>query len=106
MKTKVIDQDKGSLNKPALFKRKYKPITDAKRKELLRYIHKDKMKIVQAAKLAGIDYENAKAINRVFRLQGRQMKKTACCNASNFNFEMMSPGIPTQAKSETTNATE
>ena len=33
------------------------------------------MKITEASEMAGVSYENAKAINRTFRLEGRTDKK-------------------------------
>lgn len=61
-------------------KRNYKKITDTKREELLGYIHNDGMTIKIAAIKAGIEYENAKAINRVYVKQGRTLKKTVYAN--------------------------
>ena len=39
-------------------------------------IHNKKLKIVEASQITGIPYENAKAIYRIFRLEGRSKKKT------------------------------
>jgi hypothetical protein len=47
------------------------------RNRLIDYIVNDKLNIVTAAEKAGINYENAKAIYRIYRTQGRQNKKKA-----------------------------
>lgn len=56
-------------------KKQYRIIEDTQRFQLLDLIVKDKMSIVQAARETGIHYENAKAIYRVYRLQGRKSKR-------------------------------
>ena len=42
---------------------------------LINLIHNQKMKIVEASKISGVPYENAKAIYRIFRKEGRNFKK-------------------------------
>ena len=61
-KDKESDQEK---------KRVYKMINNKKRKELIYLITQKYMNIVDAAKEAGVNYENAKAIYRTYRQEGR-----------------------------------
>ena len=62
----------GKKQKP---KRKYNLINDNMRADLIKYIVEEKLNIVIAAEKAGINYENAKAIYRIYRTQGRLNKK-------------------------------
>lgn len=72
-KTKLHDlKPKASKPKP---KRRYNLINDEMRSRLISLIVDDKLNIVTAAERAGINYENAKAIYRIYRTQGRQNKK-------------------------------
>ena len=48
-------------------KRKYSLINDEMRARLISYIVDDKLNIVTAAEKSGINYENAKAIYRIYR---------------------------------------
>lgn len=52
-------------------KRKYNLINDEMRSKLISLIVDDKLNIVTAAERSGINYENAKAIYRIYRTQGR-----------------------------------
>lgn len=54
--------------------REYARVTDETRKRLINHI-KGGMKIKEAAELLGINYENAKAINRIFKHETRVSKK-------------------------------
>lgn len=55
--------------------REYKRVTDDTRSQLIKHIKEGKS-IKQAAELAGINYENAKAINRIYKRETRvSMKK-------------------------------
>jgi endonuclease V-like protein UPF0215 family len=66
-----ITSDKGpKVHKPKS-KRKYNLINDEMRSRLVSYIVDEKLNIVTAAEKAGINYENAKAIYRIYRTQGR-----------------------------------
>jgi len=56
-------------------KRKYKLINDEMREKLISLIINDGFSIIVAAEKAGINYENAKAIYRVYREDGRLTKK-------------------------------
>ena len=56
-------------------KRRYNLINDTTRKLLISLIVDEELNIVTAAERAGVNYENAKAIYRVYRTQGRQNKK-------------------------------
>jgi molybdenum-dependent DNA-binding transcriptional regulator ModE len=46
--------------------RDYQHITDEQRRRLIQLIRQG-MKIVRAAEATGVNYENAKAINRIFK---------------------------------------
>ena len=50
-------------------------VTNESRDYLIDLIHNQKMKIVDASQMSGIPYENAKAIYRIFRKEGRNYKK-------------------------------
>lgn len=54
--------------------REYQRVTDETRRNLLQFIQ-DGMSIRQAAELVNINYENAKAINRIYRQETRVDKK-------------------------------
>lgn len=56
---------------------------------LISLIEGKKLNITSAAKLMGINYENAKAIYRTYRLQGRQMKKKTYTTQSKLVAEKM-----------------
>jgi hypothetical protein len=60
----------GSTPKPKP-PRRYNYITDSKRLELIDLITNNQMLITEAAAVLGIKYENAKAIYRVFKTNGR-----------------------------------
>ena len=69
-------EDKSHLEKPKRqpkhnSKRKYSLINDEMRARLISYIVDEKLNIVTAAEKSGINYENAKAIYRIYRTQGR-----------------------------------
>lgn len=51
--------------------RSYNQVTNTARSNLLRLIHVQGLSITNAARLIGIPYDNAKAINRTFIKQGR-----------------------------------
>ena len=55
--------------------RGYQIVSDEKRKALIKFITVDKMKIVDAAEMIDIPYENAKAIYRIYKNEGRSQKK-------------------------------
>ena len=67
----VDQRSSPSKSQKAKSKRKYSLINDDMRSKLITYIVDDKLNIVTAAKKAGINYENAKAIYRIYRTQGR-----------------------------------
>lgn len=52
-----------------------KKVSNEVRHQLLDFIVNKKMKIVEAAHLLNVKYENAKAIYRVYRKEGRITKK-------------------------------
>jgi len=52
-------------------KRQYHTITNDQRLNLISLITVQGLNIVEASKQTGINYENAKAIYRVYRLEGR-----------------------------------
>ena len=54
--------------------REYTRVTDDTRASLIKFIQEGKS-IKEAAELVGINYENAKAINRMFRQEHRTEKK-------------------------------
>lgn len=54
--------------------RQYVQVTDLQRSELVRLIHEEGCSIAKASKLAGIPYDNAKAINRTY-LRERRVNK-------------------------------
>ena len=56
--------------------KKYEPVNDSKRQELIDLIYEKGMNISQAAKVAGIYYPTAKAINKVYLRHNRICKKT------------------------------
>jgi len=66
---KPVDSDE---NKP---RRKYMLINNEMREKLVSLIVNEGFKIVAAAELIGINYENAKAIYRIYRNDGRVSKK-------------------------------
>jgi hypothetical protein len=57
--------------------KKYKLVSDAQRQQLINLIHKKEFSITEAAKLVGIVYPTAKAINNVYLSQNRVFKKRA-----------------------------
>ena len=57
------------------FSRGYKLISDKKRHMLIDLIQKQNMKIIDAAEIMDIPYENAKAIFRIYKQEGRTTKK-------------------------------
>lgn len=56
--------------------KKYEPVPDAKRKQLISLIYERGMNISKASKEAGIYYPTAKAINKIYLRQNRICKKT------------------------------
>lgn len=74
--TKSTPRVKSQKNYKEAPSRHYQLISDEKRKELVGMVVRDQMRIIDAAKLANISYENAKAIVRVFKKSGRLTKKT------------------------------
>ena len=56
--------------------KKYEPVPDSKRKELIHLIYEKGMNISKAAMQAGIYYPTAKAINKVYLRHNRICKKT------------------------------
>lgn len=57
-------------------KRQYKKVSDTKREQLIECIRQRDITIKEAAEACGINYENAKAIARVFRKEKRVSKRT------------------------------
>ena len=55
--------------------KKYEPVKDSKRKELIELIYEQGMNISQAAKVAGIYYPTAKSINKIYLNEKRTSKK-------------------------------
>ena len=51
--------------------REYVKIANDKRRELLRLIYEENYTIANAARMTGIDYNNAKNINRTYTLENR-----------------------------------
>ena len=56
-------------------KRQYKKVSDSKREQLIECIRQRDITIKEAAEACGINYENAKAIARVFRKEKRVIKR-------------------------------
>ena len=56
--------------------KKYEPVPDEKRRELIDLIHNKGMNISKAAQIAKIYYPTAKAINKIFVKSNRICKKT------------------------------
>lgn len=56
--------------------KKYEPVPDEKRLELIELIHNKGMNISKAAQIAKIYYPTAKAINKIFVKSNRICKKT------------------------------
>jgi molybdenum-dependent DNA-binding transcriptional regulator ModE len=56
--------------------KKYEPVPDEKRKQLISLIYEKGMNISKASKEAGIYYPTAKAINKIYLRQNRICKKT------------------------------
>ena len=56
--------------------KKYEPVPDSKRQELIHLIYEKGMNISKAAMQAGIYYRTAKAINKVYLRHNRICKKT------------------------------
>eukprot|EP00347_Sterkiella_histriomuscorum_P021946 403332220 len=54
--------------------RQYVQVTDAQRSDLVRLIHEENCSIAKAAKITGIPYDNAKAINRTYLKEQRVNK--------------------------------
>lgn len=63
------------INKKVIRKTSYKLVTDVERELLVRCIVDDELSIIEAAGIVGVPYENAKAIYRVYRMEGRLTKK-------------------------------
>ena len=55
--------------------KKYEPVKDVKRQELIELIYEKGMNISQAAKVAGIYYPTAKSINKIYLNEKRTCKK-------------------------------
>lgn len=56
-------------------KRRYARVSNEQRDYFLDMVHNKQIKLKRAAQLANIGYENAKAINKVFRKEGRNHRK-------------------------------
>ena len=56
-------------------KRRYARVSNEQRDYFLDMVHVKKIKLKVAANLADICYENAKAINKVYRKEGRNHRK-------------------------------
>ena len=54
---------------------KYYPVSDERRRELIRLIYEDQLSIRQAAIQQNISYPTAKAINRIYKHESRIEKK-------------------------------
>ena len=54
---------------------KYYPVSDERRRELIRLIYEDRLSIRQAAIQQNISYPTAKAINRIYKHESRIEKK-------------------------------
>mgnify|MGYP006893408301 CR=1 FL=1 len=65
--------------------RRYKLVGNELRYQLIINITEKEMSIKDAAKKTGINYENAKAIYRTYKLEGRQVKKASKCIVCNSN---------------------
>lgn len=55
--------------------KKYILLTNKQRMELCRLIHVEGLTIKEAAKVSGIPYPNAKAVNKIFEREKRTQKK-------------------------------
>ena len=55
--------------------KKYMLLTNKQRMELCRLIHEEGLTIKEAAKVSGIPYPNAKAVNKIFEREQRTQKK-------------------------------
>ena len=56
--------------------RRYKLVGNEKRHNLITFIDEHHMSITDAAEKTGINYENAKAIYRTYKQEGRKIKKS------------------------------
>ena len=68
--------DEAKISYRAESRRHYQSISNDKRVELIRLVHEEKRSVKDAAKMLEIPYENAKAINKVYKREGRVEKKT------------------------------
>ena len=55
--------------------KKYIPVPDDKRRELIRLIHEEGQTITRAAASVGVRYPIAKVINNIYKKEGRTDKK-------------------------------
>ena len=55
--------------------KKYEPVPNERRRQLIQLIHEQGMQIIQAAEVLDIYYPTAKAINMVYTRVGRIDKK-------------------------------
>ena len=56
--------------------KKYIPVPDHKRRELIRLIHEEGLTITKAAATIGLGYPISKVINNIYKAEGRTHKKT------------------------------
>ena len=85
MRSVQVNQDAGQVSmqgvqvqgprntQRTLFHRRYQRVSDQQREQLIHSIEEG-MSIAAAARLTNINYENAKSIFRVYRLQHRRNK--------------------------------
>lgn len=97
-------------------KRKYRHIDDSKRQKLIQLFTSKDITITRAANKLAIPYENAKAILRTFRKQGRMFKKKntdtisgqemreGSLNQDESNLNCQSLTVPTRTNSHLTTA--
>ena len=71
-KSKMADLKTDSADRS---KRRYARVSNQQRDYFLELVHDKQTKLKKAAQLADIGYENAKAINRIYRKEGRNHRK-------------------------------
>ena len=69
----------------SLTPRRYQLVGNELRHQLIAMITEMNMSITDAAIKCGINYENAKAIYRTYKLEGRETKKSQKCITCNSN---------------------
>lgn len=91
------------MQKQITNKRTYRKVDNAKRAELLDLLNEN-MSIKQASTQLGINYENAKAIYRVWRIQKRRSKQLVRTSRLTHKQRPILPGNPQFLQPQTSTA--